>query len=254
MKPGDRQAILRISGLEVGPETAGTEPVLQELDLELPELALTTLIGESGCGKTMLCRALTALLPPGMIVRSGRIFFRGRQVDDPSELRGRSIFYAPQNAAASLNPTRRIKGQILESSRRPRRDLPAIMSRLGFNDPERVLQSYPFQLSGGENQRCLLALALCLQPELLILDEPTAALDPELQEETLELISEIQVEFGLSLLLVTHNLELVRRHAGWLAIMEKGRLVETGPAARILAAPQHPYSREIVKLGALLEN
>jgi len=253
---GPAEPLLRIRNLEVGPDGAksATSALLKGIDLDVAEKDVTVLIGESGCGKTMLCRALTALLPPGMAIRRGQIFFRGIAVKNPADLRGKGIFYAPQNAAASLNPTRRIGSQAMESSSLDEDGLQKILNRLGFSETGRILNSYPFQLSGGENQRCLLALALALRPQLMLLDEPTSALDPGLQNEFLQLLGEIQVEFGLTLLLITHNLDLVHLFARHLAIMKEGRIVESGPTEKVLAAPTHPYTREIVSLCALLKS
>jgi ABC-type glutathione transport system ATPase component len=229
-------------------------PVLRAVNFKILAGRVTVLLGESGAGKTMLGRAFSGLLPEGFRVSRGSIVYRGKRLGldaSWSGIRGRQIFYAPQNAAASLNPVLTIGRQIAETSRVDRKELPDMLAGLGFADPPRVLGSYPFMLSGGENQRCLLAMALAGCGELLILDEPTAELDPEARQDFTRLLRSCQRRHGLTVLLISHQLDLVTDIADDLGVMAAGAIVDAGTCAAVLAAPNHAYTREI---GAYLEN
>jgi ABC-type glutathione transport system ATPase component len=199
-------------------------PLLQNVSIDLRKDKITCLIGESGSGKSIFSKTIAALLPENVFIEHGDILYQGQSLDYTTlkKLRGRGIFYTPQNAAASLNPVLKIKRQVDEWSNLNQKQLLALLRDLEFQDPERVLNSYPFQLSGGENQRCLLAMAIAQQPELLILDEPTSALDLDLQEEFIGLIKKVRRQYGLTILLITHNLALVRNAADYVYIILNG--------------------------------
>lgn len=199
-------------------------PLLQNVSIDLRKDKITCLIGESGSGKSIFSKTIAALLPENVFIEQGEIVYQGQSLAYSmlKKLRGRSIFYSPQNAAASLNPVLKIKRQVDEWSNLNQKQLLDLLKDLEFQDPERILNSYPFQLSGGENQRCLLAMAVAQQPELLILDEPTSALDFHLQEEFIELIKKVRERFGLTILLITHNLALVRNAADYIYIILNG--------------------------------
>jgi len=222
--------------------------LLRGIDLELPAGKVTVLLGESGAGKTLLARALSGLLPAGFRVGRGRILLRGRPLDtarDWAGVRGQEIFYAPQNAAASFNPVQTIGRQIRECSRIPDSELDELLARLQFADPGRVLRAYPFALSGGENQRCLLALALACGAGVLILDEPTAEIDAVAHDEFVKVLCDFQRRRSLTVLLVSHHLGFIRRVADRLCILSNGELVAAGTPAEVLGCPGHPYAREI---------
>jgi ABC-type dipeptide/oligopeptide/nickel transport system ATPase component len=196
----------------------------------------------------MLARACSGLLPDGLFVSRGRIAYRGEPLATPaswSGIRGRKMFYSPQNAAASLDPVQTIGRQIAETCRLGREQLEDMLAGLGFTDPRRILAAYPFMLSGGENQRCLLAMALAGRCELLILDEPTAELDPEAQEDVIRVLQARQKSSGLALLLISHQLDLIRDFAEKIYVICDGAIVDSGTFASMLTAPGHPYSRTI---------
>ncbi len=222
--------------------------VLRAVDFKIRTGRVTVLLGESGAGKTMLARAFCGLLPEGFHACRGRITYRGKPLTAPAswkELRGRKIFYSPQNAAASLNPVLTIGRQITETARINQAQLRDVLAALRFADPQHILDAYPFMLSGGENQRCLMAMALAGGSELLILDEPTAELDPGTQEDFIELLQACQRRLGLTVLLISHQLDLIRDIATDLYVLCAGAIVDSGTFADVMAAPVHPYTREI---------
>ncbi len=226
----------------------GAVPLLRNIDLAVRENQITALIGESGAGKTILARAVAALLPENIRIVNWSVFYRARAVDADwlRRARGREIFYAPQNAAGSFNPVIKIKKQIKEVSKIPPEQLVEILKFLNVDDPARLLNAYPFELSEGENQRALLALALSMKPEILILDEPTSALDSASQADFIKLINKAQLEFHLSILLITHNLDMVRNIADHIYIIFNGEIVDQGNPSLLFQNPNHPYTREIV--------
>ncbi|MFH2107639.1 MAG: ATP-binding cassette domain-containing protein [Chrysiogenia bacterium] len=241
--------ILQAEDLWVECITAGSrQPVLRGISLNIPYNQVTVLLGESGAGKTILARALSGLLPDGFFASRGRILFGGQVMSGSPAwalVRGRKIFYTPQNAAASLNPVLTIGRQIRETSRISAKELGEMLLRLQFADPEGILQSYPFTLSGGENQRCLLALALAVRPDVLILDEPTAEIDAAAQEEFIEVLRDYQRAHSLTVLLISHHLGFVKAIAQNLCVLSRGELIAAGIPRDIFSSPGHAYTREI---------
>lgn len=189
--------------------TNQNQRILENINIHIPQSQITALTGPSASGKTTLARALSGLLPQNMRITSGQIYYQNKPITYPNlqKRTGHQIFYTPQNAAASLNPVLKIKHQILETAKIPHSELLEILETLDFPDPHLILNAYPFQLSGGENRRCLLALALAHKPELLILDEPTASLDHHLQQELTTLIQQTQNRYNQTILLITHNIK-----------------------------------------------
>ena len=228
-----------------------TTPV-RGVSLDLAAGERLALVGESGCGKSMTCLALTGLAPTDRAERTGRALFMGRDLLtlDPAglrALRGRDgIAYIFQDPAGSLNPVMRIGVQIeecLSGSRRARmEEAVRLLGRVGLPDPERAARVYPGALSGGMQQRAMVAMALACRPRLLIADEPTTALDVTTQRQVLDLIDRLAHENGMAVLLVTHNLGLVAGRADRVAVMYAGQVVETGPVAEVLRTPRHPYT------------
>ena len=241
--------MLRAEDLWVDAVVAGGSlPVLRGIDLELADGQVTVLLGESGAGKTLLARALSGLLPEGMRIRRGGVSYRGRPLSSPAAwegVRGRRIFYSPQNAAACFNPVLTIGRQIRECSRVGEAELEELLARLQFADPRRVLRSHAFSLSGGENQRCLLALALACCPDVLILDEPTSEIDAAAQDEFVRVLLAYQRARSLTVLLISHHLGFIRSIAHNLCVMSRGEVVACGPPDAVLASPGHAYTREI---------
>ncbi|HXH03235.1 MAG TPA: ABC transporter ATP-binding protein [Candidatus Competibacteraceae bacterium] len=215
------------------------------------------LVGESGSGKSLTALALTRLLPAGAQL-SGEIRYRGEAVTAMDarrlrQLRGRQIAYVFQEPTAALNPLFTVGEQIAEALRyhfpgltrtQVRERVVAALERVGI--PALRYHSYPHQLSGGMNQRAVIAMALACEPRLLVADEPTTALDVTLQAEILALLRQLQAQTGLALLLITHNLALVRGLARQVAVMRHGCILEQGASDRVLDAPQHPYTRALL--------
>ncbi|MFA5044100.1 MAG: ABC transporter ATP-binding protein [Kiritimatiellia bacterium] len=215
------------------------------------------LVGESGCGKSVTALALTRLVAVPGYVAGGSISFAGRDVlaMEPERLRrmrGAEIAYIFQEPAASLNPVFRIGWQIGEAIRLHRKDVAvrdevvSLLKRVGLPDPERRLNAYPHELSGGMQQRVMIAMALACHPSLLVADEPTTALDVTIQAQILDLLVSLQAELGMAILLITHNLGLVAGVARWVNVMYAGRIVERGPVETILSRPAHPYTRGLM--------
>jgi len=215
-------------------------------------------VGESGCGKSVTALSLARLLPaPPARYVGGEVWFEGEDLLRAGErrlraLRGAALAYVFQEPATALNPTLRVGAQIAEAVRlrRPEADARAealrLAERVGLPDPARRLRAYPHELSGGMKQRALLAIALACRPKLLVADEATTALDVTVQAQILELLLDEQRQFGMALLLITHNLGLVAETAEELHVMYAGRIVESGPAEALLRAPAHPYTRGLL--------
>ncbi|MDA2805605.1 ABC transporter ATP-binding protein [Nocardiopsis suaedae] len=254
--------VLDVSGLRVD---VGGRRVVDGLDLVLRAGEATALVGRSGSGKSLTARALTGLLPEGA-ARSGAARFTswdGTAADLLSlppgrmrALRGPGIGHAFQEAQASLNPTvtvgahlkEALKAHGAERSRRRARGLAALRGA-GLEDPERLWRAYPFELSGGQAQRVALALACVLEPRLLIADEVTSALDPLTQAAVLDVLR-ARTGAGGSLLLITHDLAVAARWADRVAVLDRGRIAEAGPADEVLRSPRHPFTRELVRAAA----
>ena len=216
-------------------------------------------VGESGSGKSVSALALTRLLatPPARYV-SGRINFDGRDVlkmpdRELRELRGAKIAYIFQEPGSSLNPVFTIGYQIREAIELHRPDVRDVtaeivraLDQVGIRDAASRLNDYPHQLSGGMQQRVMIAMALACQPKLLVADEPTTALDVTIQKQIMDLLKDLKSSTDMAILLITHNFGLVSDFADRVAVMFRGKIVETGPTAEILRNPQHAYTRALI--------
>ncbi len=216
------------------------------------------LVGESGSGKSVTALSVARLLPePPARYVSGQISLEGEDVLQMSkarlrQLRGSLVSYVFQEPGASLNPVVRIGKQIRESLQlhQPEKATEAevvnLLKLVRIPAPEARVRDYPFQLSGGMQQRVMLAIALASRPKLLIADEPTTALDVTIQAQVLDLLQELKQRLGMSILLITHNLGIVAGMANRVAVMYAGQLVEIGPALELVRRPLHPYTRALV--------
>jgi len=249
-------ALLEARDLSVTLATAaGPAPVLRGLNLTLERGSRLGLVGESGSGKSMTALALIGLLPDGAHA-SGSLRWDGQEMlgladRDWRRLRGNRIAMVFQEPMRSLNPLHRIGAQIAEGLRRHQgldaarallraRDL---IDRVGLPDPDRRLRQYPHELSGGQRQRVMIAMALACQPDLLIADEPTSALDVTVQAQILDLIDDLAAETGMAVLLISHNLAVIRQRCQAVAVMYGGCIVEQGPTAALFAGGfRHPYA------------
>ena len=218
------------------------------------------LVGESGSGKSVSALAILKLLPyPSASHPSGSVRFKGQELLDADErdlrkVRGNDITMVFQEPMTSLNPLHTVErqiGEILEVHQNIKGDAARariidLLGKVGIRDPETRLLDYPHQLSGGQRQRVMIAMALANNPDLLIADEPTTALDVTVQAQILKLLKELQAEFGMALLLITHDLGIVRRMADKVVVMQHGKAVESGDAREVFANPQHPYTRMLL--------
>ena len=254
MKP-----VLEILDLEIlvdGEE--GTRQAVKGLALAIARGETFALVGESGSGKSVTALSLLRLLPPSLGIVRGAALLAGTDLHRLPErrlreLRGGRIGTIFQEPATSLNPVMRVGEQIEETLRAhtPLRGAAARakvvewLHRVGIPEPERRIDDYPFQFSGGQKQRIMIALALAAEPDLLIADEPTTALDVTVQAQILNLLADIQRELGMAILLITHDLAVVRQVAHHVALMRHGEIVESAPAAEFFRAPRHPYAREL---------
>ncbi|MFE2104631.1 ABC transporter ATP-binding protein [Kitasatospora sp. NPDC059463] len=213
------------------------------------------LVGESGSGKSLTCMAVINLLARGLRISGGEILWQGEDVSRVSagrmrQLRGREISMIYQEPLTSLNPVLSIGNQLGEAARHvsaSRADVLSMLDRVGFHEPERVLRRRPHELSGGMRQRVMIAMALLGRPRLLLADEPTTALDVTVQDQVLKLVYDITVETGTALLLVSHDLNVVRRIADTVAVLYTGRIAESGPTERVLSEPRHPYTDALLR-------
>ena len=234
---------------------AGGAPILRRVSLTVDTGEVHGLVGESGAGKSTLAKAILGIVPSQVKITGGRIVFEGRDLLalPASELRailGRDITLVPQDPSTALNPSRRIDAQMTDglrlkrglSKKEARFRARALLAEVQIRDPERVLSSYPHQLSGGMRQRVLIAAAFALEPKLVIADEPTTALDVTVQKQILRLIRALQERHGTSVLFVSHDLGVVAQICDRVSVLYMGKVVEQGGTADILQKPRHPYT------------
>ena len=248
--------LLEVRNLRVTFRTPGGEVTpVHDVSLEVREGERVALVGESGCGKSVTALSLTALPPADRARREGAVRFGGADLlGDPASLRAvrrGGIAYVFQDPIASLNPVLRIRAQIAEAlpplpSEARRRRILDLLEAVGLPDPARAADSFPCELSGGQCQRVMLAMALAAEPKLLVADEPTTALDVTTQRLILGLMDRLARERGMALLLITHNLGIVASYMQRLYVMYAGRIVETGAVRDVLADPRHPYTRGLL--------
>ncbi|WP_343715919.1 ABC transporter ATP-binding protein [Inquilinus sp.] len=238
----------------------GTVHAVQGVDLRIAPGEIVGLVGESGSGKSVLALSILRLIQKPGRITGGQILFDGRDVlamsaRDLSRWRGRDIGIIFQQPQGCLNPVRRVGWQVAEPLRHQERlsrraawdGAVALLRSVGIPAPEEKALAYPHQLSGGQAQRVMIAIALALKPRLLIADEPTTALDVTIQAQILELLRDSCLHAGTSLLLVTHDLGVVAKLADRVAVMYAGRIVEDGPVAAMLGNPAHPYARGLLR-------
>jgi oligopeptide/dipeptide ABC transporter ATP-binding protein len=250
--------ILEVTGLTVGLE-GGAVPVLDDVDFEVEEGEILGIVGESGAGKTMTALSVLRLLPVAARVVSGEIGYRGTNLlalnaKGMNAIRGGQISMIFQNPRASLNPLYKVEktlGQVLAAHRglkgaAARAAEIELLADVGLPDPVRVLGRNPHELSGGMCQRVMIAYAIASNPQLLIADEPTTALDVTVQLQIIELLARLRREHGLSLVLITHNLSVVAELCDRVIVMYLGRIVEEGPVLEIFDHPRHPYTHGLL--------
>jgi microcin C transport system ATP-binding protein len=253
--------LLQVKDLSVVFRQAGRETLaVNHIDFSLDHQKTLALVGESGSGKSVSALSIMRLLPyPVASHPSGSILFEGQDTlrmdaKEMRSLRGRRIGMIFQEPMSALNPLHTVERQIGEmidihapmkqADRRTR--ILQLLEKVGIPSPETRLQSYPHQLSGGQRQRVMIAMALANNPELLIADEPTTALDVTVQAQILELLADLKRDMGMAMLFITHDLGLVRKIADDVCVMRQGEIVEQGPVAQVFAAPSHDYTRMLL--------
>ena len=250
--------LLAVEGLCVEiPTQRGIVQAVRGVSFTVERGETFALVGESGSGKTMTCRAILRLIHPPGRISGGRVTFQGRNLArlperDLERIRGSGFVMVFQDPMSALNPVLTVEEQIAEAlpwgrpySRRDRAlDL---LRRVGIPDPERRLRAYPHQLSGGQRQRVMLAIALARQPALLLADEPTTALDVTIQAQILRLIVTLQKEYGMALILVTHDLGVVYHMVDRVAVMYAGQIMELAAKGDLFARPRHPYTIGLIR-------
>ena len=252
--------VLEVEHLSVGYPAAGGgyKKVVNDVSLTVRRGEVHGLVGESGSGKTQTAWSVLRLLPEGGKILSGSIRFQGKDLAalparEMEKLRGRTIAYIPQEPMSNLDPSFTIGSQLVEpmriclgiSAAEAKERALALLARVGIPSPERTFASYPHEVSGGMAQRVLIAGAISCNPDLLIADEPTTALDVTVQAEVLELLRDLQAEYHMAVILVTHNFGVVADLCDRVSVMRLGRIVETGPTRPIFRDPRHPYTREL---------
>jgi len=254
--PTTDDGLLEVAGLSVAYRTAsGWLTALDDVSLSIPVGGVLGLVGESGSGKSSMVLALLGLLGPAARVRARRVAFDGQDllVNAPL-LRGRRVGVVFQDTSAALNPAHTIGRQVIEPlvvhMHLERAEAwargTALLAEMGIKQPAQVMGCYPHQLSGGMKQRVGIATALATEPDLLLLDEPTTALDVTVEAQILNLLDRLRVQRGLSMLLVSHNLGIVDRLCDRVAVLYAGRVAETGGTVRVLNRPRHPYTKGLL--------
>ncbi|HWX60178.1 ABC transporter ATP-binding protein [Bradyrhizobium sp.] len=255
------QPLLSIRDLSVAfHQPSGTSLAVDKISFEIRRGECVALVGESGSGKSVSALSILKLLPyPTASHPSGSIRFQGRELLPLSEqemrgIRGSDVSIIFQEPMTSLNPLHTIGRQIDEilhlhqpiSSAMARARTLELLTQVGIPEPATRMMSYPHQLSGGQRQRVMIAMALANEPDLLIADEPTTALDVTVQAQILALLADIRARLGMSLLFITHDLGIVRRIADRVCVMNGGKIVEQGPVEQVFSAPKHPYTKDLL--------
>ena len=251
--------VLQVEKLTVEfPIGDNTFPAVKGLNLQVEPGEMVALVGESGCGKTVTALTVTGLQPETACVTHGAVRFQGAELLELSEeqwnqYRGKRISMIFQEPMTALNPLMKVGKQIAEaaithgmSRQEAKRETLSMMERVGLPDAERLYHEYPHRLSGGMRQRVMIAMALVNRPALLVADEPTTALDVTIQAQIMELIRRMNRELGTAVLLISHDLGVIRRMCSRVYILYAGQVVESGPVEEVLSHPIHPYTKGLV--------
>ncbi len=253
--------LLEIGGLGITFATSrGTVQALRDVDLAIPRGRIIGIVGESGSGKSTLALAILNLLPANTVERTGRIALEGRDLlglpeEDLRRIRGDRIAMIFQDPMSSLNPVFSIGTHLIDAQKAKngsvgraemRRRAVAMLRKVGIPDAERRLGAYPHQFSGGMRQRIMIAMALLTEPDLLIADEPTTALDVTIEAQIVRLIQQLRADFQGSIIFISHSLGLVSELCDDVVVMYAGTVVEAAPASELFTNPRHPYTRALL--------
>ena len=261
-----REVMLDVHGLKVTFKSTGKEAV-RGIDFFMKNGQRVGLVGESGSGKTVTAMAISGLIERYNVDIEGEILFNGKDLrtcsrDELRRIQGRGIGVVFQEPMTSLNPLMKIGQQIEETlvlhtkkNKEERRALVLeAMEKVGLPEPEVTYEKYPHQLSGGQRQRAMIASAFVVVPQLLICDEPTTALDVRVQAQILNLLRSLSEEYGVGILLISHDLRVIRHLCDRVAVMYKGEIVEAGPTERVFENPQHEYTKQLISAIPSREN
>lgn len=259
--PADTALSVRDLEVTYGDDRAGRTKVVDGVSFDVRRGEVLGIVGESGSGKTQTAFAILDVLPGGGRVSAGAIAIAGKvtRQSDRARARGRTIAYIPQEPMSNLDPAFTLGQQLIEPMRKvagmsrlaARERAISLLSRVGIAEPERVMSLYPHQVSGGMAQRVLIAGAIATEPDVLIADEPTTALDVTVQADVLDLLRDLQAELGMAMVIVTHNFGVVADICDRVCVMQQGRIVEVGEVEQVFDAPAHPYTRAL--LDAILD-
>ncbi|SFB34734.1 oligopeptide/dipeptide ABC transporter, ATP-binding protein, C-terminal domain-containing protein [Acetitomaculum ruminis DSM 5522] len=253
------EALLKVNNLEVSYDDI---QILKGLSLSIQKGEIFGIVGESGCGKSTMLSAILNMMENGGKISKGEIIFEGKDIskynkEEMRRLRGNRLGVVFQNPGETLNPSRKIETQFYEALRAHEKITKQeagkiaadMLKRLNLEHGDKIIKKYPFQLSGGMNQRVALSLAMIMEPSLLLADEPTSALDVTVQAQAIGEMMKLRDNFGTSILIVTHNMGVISHMTDRFAVMYAGRIVECGDKNEILSNPVHPYTRSL--LGAI---
>ena len=242
-------------------------PAVSDVSLSVSEGEIVSIVGESGSGKTTLIRAILGLLPAGGRITGGSVLFNGRDLvklreQELQDIRGREIAMIFQDVGAALDPIEKIKRQYAEAiavhEKQPKQTYferaIGMLQKMHLTDPKRVMDAYPFELSGGMKQRVGIAMGMTAQPKLLLADEPTSALDVTIQAQILELLEQLKEEMGLSILFISHDMRVVYQLCDRVMIMKDGTIVESGDVDTVYFSPQHEYTKELLEAAGIGED
>ena len=249
--------LLEVKNLSVsidGP--SGEVQAVRDVSFSLKKGEVLAIVGESGCGKSVLCKSIMKLLPPSAKIKEGSICVNGQDITcyrekEMQKLRGRVFSMIFQDPMTSLNPTIKIGKQIAEAvlihnknytKEQVNQKVLELMELVGISHPKERYHQYPWQFSGGMRQRCVMAIALAADPDILFADEPTTALDVTIQAQILDLLRNLKEEINSSIMLITHDLGVIAEMADYVVVMYAGRVVERGTAQDIFKDPRHPYT------------
>lgn len=254
------QDILNVHGLSVSLSDDPKRKIISDVSFTVKPLSVVALVGASGSGKTTTGMSVLRLLSSALRIDEGKIFFKGEDVlscdeKDIRAIRGKEIGMVFQDPLQAFNPVFTVGFQISEvfefhtklSSKEIKEQTLVLLTRVGIDDPKRVYQSYPHQLSGGMRQRAMIAQAIAAKPSLLIADEPTSSLDVTLQAMVLELFEKLKEQYRLSIILITHDLGIVSHMADEIVVMNDGRVVESGDKNNVLKQAKHPYTQKLLR-------
>jgi oligopeptide/dipeptide ABC transporter ATP-binding protein len=255
------EELLRIDGLFIGFQTTdGPRDVVRGVDLRVAAGEVVGIVGESGSGKSLTALAIMRLLPTRARITSGRILFRGQDLTglsefEMNELRGGRIGMVFQDPLSALNPALTVGRQLADAIRAHQRlshraawsHGEALLDMVGIHQAAQRMRAFPHELSGGMRQRVMIALAVSNNPALLIADEPTTALDVTVQAQVMDLLDRVRREFGVAVLFISHNLDLVAEVAERITVMYAGQVVESGPVETLFDTPRHPYTNQLMR-------